>query len=81
MYTRRQVVGSTGSVFSVAMGAGNLNVAKPGKFVSTLGMDAGIALAFGGSLWDGDGDRVFALFVKGADSSRRAGNLFLSSTV
>ena len=71
---------STISAFSFAFDAGNLNVAKPGKCVSTLGMDAGMAFAFGGSLCDGDGDRVFALLVEGADSSRRAEYLLPSST-
>jgi hypothetical protein len=73
-------VGSVGSAFSVAFGGGNLYVAKPGNFVSTLGIDAGMAFAFGGSLWDGEGDRLFALFVEGADNSRRAGKLSPSST-
>jgi hypothetical protein len=67
----------TGSAFSVVFWEGNLYPDKPGNFVSTLGIDAGIAFAFGGSLWDGKGGRLFALFVDGADNSRRAGKLFL----
>jgi hypothetical protein len=75
-----KAVDFTGPAFSVAFGGGNLNTDKPGNFVSTLGIDAGIAFAFGGSLWDGEGGRLLVLFVDGADNSRRAGKLFPWST-
>ena len=70
----------TGSAFSLAFGGGNLNPDKLGNFVSTLGIDAGIAFAFGGSLWDGEGGRLLVLFVDGVGNSRRAGKLFPWST-
>jgi hypothetical protein len=75
-----QHVGSAGSEFSVILVGGNLYVCKPGNFVSTLGIEAGIALAFGGSLWDGEEDRVFTLFVEGAESSLSTGKLSPPST-
>jgi hypothetical protein len=49
-YACYQDGGSTRPVFSVAVGAGNLFVAKPGNLGSTLVIDAGIAFAFGESL-------------------------------
>lgn len=47
--------------------------------MSTLGIEAGIAFAFGGSRRDGEGDRVL-LFVEGAESSRSAGKCSSPST-
>jgi hypothetical protein len=49
-YACYEDVGSTRPVFSVAVGGGNLFVAKPGNLGSTLVIDAGIAFAFGESL-------------------------------
>jgi hypothetical protein len=43
-------VRSTRPVFSVAVGGGNLFVAKPENLGSMLVIDAGIAFAFGESL-------------------------------
>jgi len=39
-----------GPEFSAAEGCGNLNDEAPGNFDSTLGMEAGMAFAFGESL-------------------------------